>query len=535
LLGVGDRPRRREREVTTLDGYELPETSEEFDVVNGHVLPETPLAKIGRDSGMSTTPQFFCHAPGGTAFGNAASRRMGGAMGMVEQPYAAAVPARADRRGADRRRGAASLITAVARALSAGRPPGQLRERFEHELRALVRARTVTVRDEPEPAPPEVLCVEIPAGSAHAHARIEAAFEPSQMLDGWTCQLLDTAAHLAAILLEAERAQGRAALATRNRADGAAPLIGSSRAIRAVRDRIERVAATDFTVLIEGESGTGKELVARQIHELSRRRRGPFVAVNCAAIVETLLEAELFGIEDRTATGVRGRRGKFEHAHDGTLFLDEVSDLSPAAQAKLLRAIQDLSVERVGACGARRVDTRIIVASNRPLSDLVERGGFRLDLYYRLQGVDVQVPALRARREDIPELARYFLERHRLVRSLRLSVAATDALLAYDWPGNVRELERVMERAVALAGSDFLELDDLPPALTGGYSEVLLPALQARESMRAWASRYARLVLERCDNNKRRACRELGISYHTLRAHLRFRPEATAPLLGSEE
>ena len=164
---------------------------------------------------------------------------------------------------------------------------------------------------------------------------------------------------------------------------------------------------------------------------------------------------------------MRGRRGKFEHAHEGTLFLDEVSDLSPAAQAKLLRAIQDLSVERVGGCGARQVDTRIIVATNRPLSALVEHRQFRLDLYYRLNGVDVQVPPLRARREDIPELARYFLERHQLLRPLQLSVAASDALMTYEWPGNVRELERVIERAVALAGSEFLELDDLPPALLG--------------------------------------------------------------------
>ncbi len=171
-----------------------------------------------------------------------------------------------------------------------------------------------------------------------------------------------------------ERALGRPPQFARYRRGGSAPLVGSSAAIRQVRERIERVAATDFTILIEGESGTGKELVARQIHDLSRRRKGPFVAVNCAAIVETLLEAELFGIEDRTATGVRGRRGKFEHAHDGTLFLDEVSDLSPAAQAKLLRAIQDLSVERVGGVGARQVDTRIIVATNRPLSELVARG-----------------------------------------------------------------------------------------------------------------------------------------------------------------
>jgi transcriptional regulator with PAS, ATPase and Fis domain len=247
--------------------------------------------------------------------------------------------------------------------------------------------------------------------------------------------------------------------------------------------------------------------------------------VNCAAIVETLLEAELFGIEDRTATGVRGRRGKFENAHDGTLFLDEVSDLSPAAQAKLLRAIQDLSVERVGGSMSRRVDTRIIVASNRPLFDLVEQNRFRLDLFYRLNGVDVQVPPLRERRDDVLELARYFLERHRTFRPLSLSVAATDALLAYDWPGNVRELERVIERAVALAGGPCLELDDLPPAVLGGYADVLQPAVVAKSTMRAWGSRYARLVLERCSNNKRQACRELGISYHTLQGYLRFRPE----------
>ena len=155
----------------------------------------------------------------------------------------------------------------------------------------------------------------------------------------------------------------------------------------------------------------------------------------------------------------------------------------------------------------------------------MELGRFRLDLYYRLHGVDVQVPPLRARREDITELARYFLERHRFVRQLQLSTAAADAMLVYDWPGNVRELERVVERAVALAGSDSLELDDLPPALLGGYSDVLVPSMRARESMRAWASRYARLVYERCGNNKRQTCRELGISYHTLRSHLQFRPD----------
>ena len=160
--------------------------------------------------------------------------------------------------------------------------------------------------------------------------------------------------------------------------DGAAPLIGRSPEMCRLRERIERVAATDFTVLIEGESGSGKELVARQIHDLSTRRRNPFVALNCAAIVDSLLEAELFGIEDRTATGVRGRRGKFEHASGGTLFLDEVADLSSSAQAKLLRAIQERVVERVGAHAGHAVDIRLVVATNRPLRELVQQGDFRL-------------------------------------------------------------------------------------------------------------------------------------------------------------
>jgi transcriptional regulator with PAS, ATPase and Fis domain len=411
--------------------------------------------------------------------------------------------------------------------LAAVREPRLVRERFEEDLRSLVRARSVTFRhDAADTERPNVVSFELPGSPIEGRSRLEAEFDPSHPVDDRARQMLAAGAHVAGFLLEIERANGRWPLGcARSRTDGAAPLIGSSLAIRRVRDRIERVAATDFTALIEGESGTGKELVARQIHELSRRRRAPFVAVNCAAIVETLLEAELFGIEDRTATGVRGRRGKFEHAHEGTLFLDEVSDLSPAAQAKLLRAIQDLAVERVGGYGARRVDTRIIVASNRPLTTLVEQGRFRLDLYYRLNGVDIQVPPLRHRREDVIELARYFLERHRAFRPLSLSTAATDALLAYDWPGNVRELERVIERGVALAGGPFLELDDLPPGLLGGYADVLLPAVEARSTMRAWGSRYARLVLERCSNNKRQACRELGISYHTLQAYLRFRPE----------
>jgi transcriptional regulator with PAS, ATPase and Fis domain len=292
--------------------------------------------------------------------------------------------------------------------------------------------------------------------------------------------------------------------------------------MRAVRDRIERVAPTDFVTLIDGESGTGKELVARQIHEISARRRGPFVPVNCAAIVETLLEAELFGIEDRTATGVRGRRGKFECAEGGTLFLDEVGDLSLAAQAKLLRALQDLVVERVGGSGLRRVNTRVVAATNKKLAGLVDARMFRADLFYRLAGIEIHVPPLRDRREDILELATYFLERHGNDRRLTLSRAAADALLTYDWPGNVRELERMIERTLVLARGATIEIDDLPIRVSDGFGDVLLPSMVRDDTLRAWGSRYVRLVLERCGRNKRKACRALGISYHTLQSYLQY-------------
>ncbi len=187
-----------------------------------------------------------------------------------------------------------------------------------------------------------------------------------------------------------------------------------------------------------------------------------------------------------------------------------------------MRAIQDVAVERVGGHGSRRVNTRIVAATNRSLSEMVTRGLFRTDLYYRLGGVEIHVPPLRARREDVSELANYFLSRHSQTRELSLCDAAADALRMYAWPGNVRELERFIERAVALTDSKMIELDDLPPQLRGDYVEVLGPSMAAGESMRAWGSRYARLVFERCGRNKRRACRHLDISYHTLEAYLRY-------------
>ena len=219
---------------------------------------------------------------------------------------------------------------------------------------------------------------------------------------------------------------------------------------------------------------------------------------------------------------MRGRRGKFEQAHGGTLFLDEVSDLSLAAQAKLLRTIQDLVIERVGGQVARRVDVRIVAATNRPLSALVAKGLFRADLFYRLSGIEVHVPSLRSRPDDILELARYFLARYRDARDLALSDAAADALQIYPWPGNVRELERMIERAVALASGSRIEVTDLPAQVRGAYPEVFAASVDRGESMRAWASRYARLMYERSGKNKRKTCRVLGISYHTLDAYLRY-------------
>ena len=263
---------------------------------------------------------------------------------------------------------------------------------------------------------------------------------------------------------------------------------------------------------------------------MSHRRAGPFVAINCAALVETLLEAELFGIEERTATGVRGRRGKFEHADGGTLFLDEVSDLSASAQAKLLRAIQDLAVERVGGNGSHRVDLRIIAATNRSL------GGHGRQRAVPIRSVSTGWAAWRSasRRCASARRTSWSLRstswsgtaRH---DALELSASVKDALRSYDWPGNVRELQRVIENILALASQERVELDDLPPSLRGDYEDVLLPSLTRDDTMRAWGSRYARLVLQRCGDNKRRACDVLGISYHTLQAYLEYRERPGGP------
>jgi len=303
--------------------------------------------------------------------------------------------------GEQKARDLRQIVAAVSAALAHASAEDSLPSVFERQVQELLSVRSVRLREIPAryqarlvtpTRTAESIVVGVPTADPGVQAVLEASFDRSRALDEHDFDLLTAAAQLGGLVLEAARTRRAPRPGA---AHGAAPLVGRSVLMASLRERVERVAFTDFTVLVEGESGTGKELVARQIHELSRRRKGPFVAVNCAAVVETLLEAELFGIEERTATGVRGRRGKFEYADGGTLFLDEVSDLAPSAQAKLLRAIQDLAVEPVGSTGVRRVNTRIVAASNRPLLGLVASGVFRADLFYRLNVLPLAVPPLR--------------------------------------------------------------------------------------------------------------------------------------------
>jgi transcriptional regulator with PAS, ATPase and Fis domain len=378
----------------------------------------------------------------------------------------------------------------------------------------------------PVPVVRERGVVEVPVASGLAV--LEVASTAPRAFDEWEWQMLAAAADLAVVVIEIERTQSvtRQVLPRRPLPSG---LVGSSPAMMLLRERIQRVARREVPVLVEGESGVGKELVARQIHERSPRAGGPFVAVNCAALVESLLEAELFGIEDRTATGVKGRRGKFEMADGGTLFLDEIADLSSHAQAKLLRVVQEHAVERVGGHGTHRVDVRLVAATNRPLNELIAQGRFRMDLFYRLNCVEISVPPLRAHREDIPELIEYFLGCCSEGQRMRLSPEARDALGAHPWPGNVRELGRAIERAVTLADDDEITIEHLPASIAGEHKAILMPSLEQRETLRMWGSRYARLMLERCQQNKRLACQRLGISYHTLQAYLRHAEQAESP------
>ncbi|MFQ5508627.1 MAG: sigma-54-dependent transcriptional regulator [Leptospirillia bacterium] len=243
------------------------------------------------------------------------------------------------------------------------------------------------------------------------------------------------------------------------------PMIGQGPAMDKVQKLIDKVGATASPVLVLGESGTGKELVAREIHRRSNRSGHPFIAINCAALSEGVLESELFGHEKGAYTGAAGlRKGRFELADGGTLFLDEIGELSPSIQVKLLRFLQEKEFERVGGAKTIRVDVRIVAATHRNLKQLISEGLFREDLYYRLNVISIELPALSERVEDIPLLAEHFIARYsaEMAKNVRLTAEVTDRLVHYGWPGNIRELQNVIERAVVLTDGDRLTVDDLP-------------------------------------------------------------------------
>jgi len=319
---------------------------------------------------------------------------------------------------------------------------------------------------------------------------------------------------------EVKRLEGE--LSSLREANGA--IVGASGAMRESLELARKVAPHSATVLITGESGTGKELVARLIHRESPRARAPFVAVNCGAIPEALLESELFGHEKGAFTGAtRDKAGLFEEADGGTLFLDEIGELPPALQVKLLRALQEGEVRRVGATTSTAVDVRVIAATNRDLHADVAAGRFRADLYYRINVVAIALPPLRERPEDVPELVRFFLERHATRMGLTargISPAAMRALSAHSWPGNVRELEHAIERALVMTGGDVIEPSDLPAtvglASPAGGGAAVDETLSVKRQTTELEKSLIRRALAHTRGNRTRAARLLELSHRAL-------------------
>jgi len=296
--------------------------------------------------------------------------------------------------------------------------------------------------------------------------------------------------------------------------------VGRSEAMLQVFKTAARVAQSDATVLILGESGTGKELVARAIHAASPRAGGPFVPVDCGAMAEGILESELFGHVRGAFTGAQAaRRGLFEEAGGGTLFLDEIGDVGASLQARLLRALQEGTIRRVGANEAVAVDVRVVAATNRDLEVAVRNGRFREDLFYRLNVVTLRIPPLRERREDVPLLAEHFAAKHGRGEGGAISPEVRELLQAYDWPGNVRELENAIARALALNPSGIVVPADLPERIRGAVADPAKgPPLPRgyRPTLDELSRQYAALVLAECGGNKTRAAEQLGIDRKTL-------------------
>jgi two-component system response regulator HydG len=299
-------------------------------------------------------------------------------------------------------------------------------------------------------------------------------------------------------------------------------LVYESESMIRIMDMVARVAPTDSTVLITGESGTGKGLVARKIHQLSQRSRRPFITVDCGTLVETLFESELFGHVKGSFTGADANKiGKFELAQNGTLFFDEISNIGLEVQAKMLRAVEERKISKVGSHRVITVDVRIIAATNKDLPKAIKDGTFREDLFYRLNVVLLQMPPLRERKSDIPLLVQHFLEKYngRLRKEMRgISPDAMDLLVRHDWPGNVRELENTVERLVVLSPGPYLEPADLVFAGT-----ILTPAAEVADgtSLKDLERNHIIQTLQRCDGHKSETARALGIDRKTLREKLK--------------
>jgi DNA-binding NtrC family response regulator len=311
-------------------------------------------------------------------------------------------------------------------------------------------------------------------------------------------------------------------------------MLGSSAAMRRVFEMAERVAPTDATVLILGESGTGKDLLAQEIHARSPRASKPFVAVNCAALPENLIESELFGYEKGAFTGAaQQRKGKFEMASGGTIFLDEIGDMNPVTQAKVLRALENRTIERLGGSRPIEVDVRVISATHRDLPAEISTGRFREDLYYRLRVVTLEVPSLRAHKEDIALLAGAFLEQlgARHSRRARLSREGMELLRRYDWPGNIRELRNALERTLVLASGEEISAEDLPEEIRKGTGAItaardsggnsFLSEADFREAKRKFEIAYLKRKLEEHHWNVSKTAAEVGLHRQSLQEKLR--------------
>lgn len=317
--------------------------------------------------------------------------------------------------------------------------------------------------------------------------------------------------------LEKENITLRAEVADRYRFDS---IIGSSEKMKAVLDLAGRVAASDASILITGESGTGKELLAKGAHFNSRRADGPFVAVNCAAIPENLIESELFGHVKGSFTGaVKNKEGKFELADGGTLFLDEIGELRLDLQAKILRALQEREVDQVGGSKPVPVDVRVIAATNKDIDRAVKEGSFREDLYYRLSVITLHIPPLRERREDVPLLVSHFLRKSSKDAEVHIDAEALSALTSYGWPGNVRELENAVERALVLRRGNVITRVDLPEKLTKekmSVDDIILNLPEQGISLEDLEKSLITKALEKHKGNQTRAAEYLGISRPTL-------------------